>query len=295
MIPIRGCGTALVTPFQPSGDLDLSSLRSLVEWQISQSIDFLVPCGSTGEAQTMSEREREQVVATVLEVTGGRVPVMAGATSNDTAKAVAETKRMCALGVDAILSACPYYNRPTPEGLYRHFMAVADAATRPVCLYNIPGRTAVNLTPPTVLRLVEHPNIAAIKESSGDLQQVMQLLRARPEGFAVLSGDDWAALPMIAAGGDGLISVTSNEVPALMRQLVAAALRGDFTEARRLHYRALPLMQANFLETNPCPVKAALHLMCKIENVLRLPLVPVSQATEAALRPALLSAGVEGL
>ncbi len=292
MTRFEGCGTALVTPFTDDGELDLRALRALVEWQIAEGIDFLVPCGSTGEAQTLHERERDQVVSTVVETAAGRVPVMAGATSNDTRRAVDETRRMCALGVDAILTATPYYNKPTQDGLARHFEAVADAATRPVCLYNVPGRTAVNLLPTTALRVAEHPNVLGIKEASGDLRQIMEILRHRPARFAVLSGDDWLAFPVVAAGGEGLISVTSNEVPGPMTELVHLARSGDLSAARACHYRLLPLMDANFLETNPSPVKAGLAAMGKIRDVLRLPLVPVTPATRDALRGALQEAGV---
>jgi 4-hydroxy-tetrahydrodipicolinate synthase len=293
MTPLQGCGTALVTPFTPDGRVDFPALRALVDWQIAEGIDFLVPCGSTGEAQTLNDGERERVVASVIEVAGGRVPVMAGATSNDTARAVDETRRMCRLGADYILSATPYYNKPTQDGLYRHFTTIADASDRPVCLYNVPGRTAVNLKPQVAARLAEHPNIVGIKEASGDLRQIMEIIRLRPEGFSVLSGDDWMTLPLITAGGDGLISVTSNEVPAPMTAFVHLALSGDLDWSREWHYRLLPLMDANFLETNPAPVKAALCLMGRIGNVLRLPLVPVTDATCAALREALIGAGVE--
>jgi 4-hydroxy-tetrahydrodipicolinate synthase len=295
MTRFQGCGTALVTPFTESGALDLDALRALVEWQIAESIDFLVPCGSTGEAQTMDETERERVVALVVEVAAGRVPVMAGATSNDTARAVSETRRMCGLGADYILSATPYYNKPTQDGLYRHFMAVADASTKPVCLYNVPGRTAVNLKPAVALRLAEHPNIMGIKEASGDLRQIMDLLRGRPDDFSVLSGDDWLALPLISTGGDGLISVISNQVPGSMTGLVHLSLSGDLEWAREWHYRLLPLMDANFLETNPAPAKAGLCLMGRVRNALRLPLVPVADETTAALAAALRIAGVEGV
>ena len=290
-----GCGTALVTPFTESGEVDRPSLRALVEWQIAEGINLLVPCGSTGEAQTMSDDEREQVVATVLETTAGRVPVMAGATSNDTARAVEETSRMCRAGADYILTATPYYNKPTQEGLFRHFTAIADASTKPVCLYNVPGRTAVNMSPAITLRLAAHPNVMGIKEASGDLKQVMTILAGRPEGFAVLSGDDWITLPLIAMGGDGLISVTSNEVPAGMTELVRLALAGDLERAREVHNRLLPLMDANFLETNPAPVKAGLCLMGKVRDVLRLPLVSAGPATRTALSTALRTAGVSGV
>ena len=292
MTAFEGCGTALVTPFAENGELDLNALRALVEWQIAEGIDFLVPCGSTGEAQTLDDRERELVVATVVEVSGGRVPVMAGATSNDTRRAVDETKRMCALGVDAILSATPYYNKPTQDGLARHFTAVADASSRPVCLYNVPGRTSVNLLPATALRLAEHPNLRGIKEASGDLRQILEIIHHRPKGFAVLSGDDWLAFGVATAGGDGLISVTSNEVPASMTALVHHARTGELAAARACLYRLLPLMDANFLETNPSPVKAGLAAMGRIRDVLRLPLVPVGQKTRDVLRAALQTAGV---
>jgi 4-hydroxy-tetrahydrodipicolinate synthase len=292
---LQGCGTALVTPFTDRGEVDFSALRALVDWQISEGIDFLVPCGSTGEAQTLGDEERERVVASVVEVAAGRVSVMAGASSNDTARAVAETRRMCRLGVDYILSATPYYNKPTQEGLFRHFAAVADESTKPVCLYNVPGRTAVNLAPATALRLAGHSNVIGIKEASGDLKQVMEILRGRSENFSVLSGDDWLTLGLVAAGGDGLISVTSNEVPGPMTAYVHLALSGDFDRAREWHYRLLPLMEANFLETNPAPVKAALALMGRIHNVLRLPLVPVAEATCVALAAALRGLGVNGI
>jgi 4-hydroxy-tetrahydrodipicolinate synthase len=292
---LQGCGTALVTPFTDQGLVDFPALRALVDWQIAEGIDFLVACGSTGEAQTLNDAERERVVAAVVEVAGGRVPVMAGATSNDTSRAVDETERMCRLGADYILSATPYYNKPTQEGLYRHFVAIADAATKPVCLYNVPGRTSVNLRPELALRLAAHPNVMGIKEASGDLKQMMDILRARPDDFTLLSGDDWLTLPALSAGGDGLISVVSNEVPAAMTALVHLLLSGNLENARVWHYRLLPLMDANFLETNPAPCKAALHAMGRIQNVLRLPLVPASDATAAALRDALRQAGVSGV
>lgn len=295
MIPLQGCGTALVTPFTPEGEVDYDALRALVAWQIGEGIDFLVALGSTGEAQTLEEGERERVVASVIEAADGRVPVMAGATSNDTTRAVLEAERMCGAGADYILSATPYYNKPTQEGLYRHFLAVAEASARPVCLYNVPGRAAVNLGPAVALRLAEHSNVMGIKESSGDLHQVMEILRDCPDEFAVYSGDDWLALPIVAAGGDGLISVTSNEVPAQMGAFIRHLLTGDFAWGRDWHYRLLPLMDANFVETNPAPVKAALHAMGRIDNVLRLPLVPLTDGARPALLAALRQAGVDGV
>jgi 4-hydroxy-tetrahydrodipicolinate synthase len=291
---LRGCGTALVTPFGQDGTVDVAALDSLVRWQVAEGIDFLVACGSTGEAQTLDDEERERVVAAVVAAADGRVPVMAGATSNDTAKAVAEARRLGALGVDWILSATPYYNKPGQEGLLRHFRAVADASPVPVCLYNVPGRTAVNMTAETTLRLAEHGNVVAVKEASGDLAQMMRILQGRPGGFAVLSGDDNLTVALLAMGGDGLISVTSNEAPRLVTRMVQAALAGDFTAARELHFRLLPLMDANFLETNPSPVKAALCRMGMIENVVRLPLVAASDATIARLDAAMVYAGLRG-
>ena len=293
MTRLQGCGTALVTPFTDRGEVDYPALRALVEWQIAEEIDFLVPCGSTGEAQTLDDSERERVVAAVVETAAGRVPVMAGATSNDTARAVAEARRMCRVGADYILTATPYYNKPTQAGLFRHFTAIADASTKPICLYNVPGRTAVNLQPAVTLQLAEHPNVMGIKEASGDLAQVMQILRARPERFAVLSGDDWLTLAIVAAGGDGLVSVASNEMPGPMRALVHLMLAGDVEKARGWHYRLLPLMDANFLETNPAPVKVALALTGRIRNVLRLPLVPVTEKTRTAMAATLKDLGVE--
>jgi 4-hydroxy-tetrahydrodipicolinate synthase len=292
---LQGCGTALVTPFTRDGLVDLPALRALVDWQIAEGIDFLVACGSTGEAQTLSDTERERVVAAVLEVSGGRVPVMAGATNNDTARAVDETQRMCRLGADYILSATPYYNKPGAAGLCRHFGAIADAATKPVCLYNVPSRTGLNLKPALAIQLAAHPNIMGIKEASGDLKQVMDILQERPDDFSVLSGDDWLTLAAISAGADGLISVVSNEVPAEMTALVHLLLSGNLEQARSWHYRLLPLMDANFLETNPSPCKAALHLMGRIENVLRLPLTPAGEETVSTLRAALRLAGVTGV
>ena len=292
MTRLQGCGTALVTPFTDGGEVDYPALRALVEWQIAEGIDFLVPCGSTGEAQTLDDTERERVVATVVEIAAARVPVMAGATSNDTSRAVAEARRMCRVGADYILTATPYYNKPGQGGLFRHFTAVADASSKPVCLYNVPGRTAVNLQPAVALQLAEHPNVMGIKEASGDLAQIMRILQGRPEDFSVLSGDDWLTLALIAAGGDGLISVASNEMPGPMRALVSLMLSGDLEKAREWHYRLLPLMEANFLETNPAPVKAALALAGRIRNVLRLPLVPVTEKTKAALADTLEDLGV---
>jgi 4-hydroxy-tetrahydrodipicolinate synthase len=292
MTRLQGCGTALVTPFTERREVDYPALRTLVEWQIAEGIDFLVPCGSTGEAQTLQEAERERVVAIVVESAAGRVPVMAGASSNDTSRAVAEARRMCRIGADYVLTATPYYSKPSQAGLHRHFSAIADASSKPICLYNVPGRTAVNLHPDVTLQLAGHPNVMGIKEASGDLAQIMQILRGRPEHFSVLSGDDWLTLAVVAAGGDGLVSVASNEIPGQMRAMVALLLSGDLEQAREWHYRLLPLMEANFLESNPAPVKAALALAGRIKEELRLPLLPVTERTRAALAAVLKELGV---
>jgi 4-hydroxy-tetrahydrodipicolinate synthase len=277
---------------KPSGEVDFPALRSLVQWQIAEGIHFLVPCGTTGEAVTLTPDERTEVVRNVVELAKGRVKVVAGATSNDTKAAVAEAKRMAGAGADYILSATPYYNKPTPEGLYQHFGAVADAAGRPVILYNVPGRTSVNMDAPTTLRLAARSGIAGVKEASGNLGQIMDVIRGRPEGFSVLSGDDALALAVIALGGDGLISVASNEAPGPLSRLVDCAMKGGLDAARSLHYRLLGLMNVNFIESNPIPVKAALHAMGKIDQGIRLPLVPLSEGKRPALLAALREAGI---
>ncbi|MGE0554470.1 MAG: 4-hydroxy-tetrahydrodipicolinate synthase [Gemmatimonadales bacterium] len=287
MTRFRGAGTALVTPFTTEGRIDFDALSKLVDWQIEQGIDFLVACGSTGEAQTLSREEREAVVAAAVRVAKGRVPVVAGATSSDTASLVDEVKAMCELGVQAVMTACPYYNKPTQAGLERHFTMMADAASVPLIVYNVPGRTAINLDPRTTLRLARHPNILAVKEASGNLGQIARIIAERPEGFLVLSGDDPLALAVIAMGGDGLISVISNAAPNATAALVGAALRSDLAAARSLHYALLPLMDACFIESNPIPVKAALALMGRMSPMVRLPLLPAASSTEAALRDAL--------
>ncbi len=292
MTRLQGCGTALVTPMKPNGDVDYPNLRALVEWQIAEGVHFLVPCGSTGEAATMLPEERAEVVRTVVEVARGRVKIVAGATSNDTRLAAEEAKRMAAAGADYILSATPYYNKPTPEGLYCHFGAVADAAGKPVILYNVPGRTSVNLDAATALRLACREGIAGVKEASGNLGQIMEIIKGRPDHFSVLSGDDAIALAVVAAGGDGLISVVSNEAPGPAARLIHAALEGNLEEARSIHYRLLALMNANFIESNPIPVKWALHAMGKIDAGIRLPLVPLSEGKRPALLAALREAGI---
>src|SRR5271155_1293168 len=249
---IQGCGTALVTPFLADGAIDEPTLRSLVEWQIASEIDFLVPCGTTGETPTLTHDEWLRVIDIVIEVNAGRVPICAGATSNATADAVAKSKEVNARkGVDWILSASPYYNKPTQEGQYQHFKAVAEAVTKPVILYNVPGRTSVNIEPATVARLAALPNIAAVKEASGNMSQIADVIHSVPESFVVLSGDDALTLPVISLGGRGIISVASNEIPREMAEMTRAANQGDWEKARKIHNKYLLLMQANFIESNP--------------------------------------------
>lgn len=287
-----GAGTALVTPFTPSGDLDEAALRRLVRRQIEAKIDVLVPCGTTGEAATMSAAEQERVVAITVEAAAGRVPVVAGAGSNDTRSAVERAKAMSALGVDGILSVGPYYNKPTPEGFLRHFGAVAEASPKPVVVYNVPGRTGSNIDTKTQLKLAEHANIVAVKEASGNLTQVMDILRDRPEGFQVLSGDDANTLVFMALGGEGVISVAANQIPGPMHELTAACARNDWAEARRIHYRHLRLMNLNFVESNPVPVKASLALMGLCAESFRLPLCPPTEGTREMLRKELRGLGL---
>jgi 4-hydroxy-tetrahydrodipicolinate synthase len=282
-----GAGTALVTPFTRSGDLDEAALRGLVRRQLEGGIDCLVPCGTTGESATLSAVEQERVIAITLEEANGKVPVLAGAGSNDTRAAVEKAKAAAALGADGVLSVAPYYNKPTPEGLYRHFAAIADASPAPVVFYNVPGRTGSNVDAKTQLRLAAHPNVAAVKEASGNFAQIMDILRDRPAGFQVLSGDDAYTLPMMALGAEGVISVVANQLPGPMHDLVAACARGDFVEGRRIHNRILRLMNLNFVESNPVPVKASLALLGLCEESYRLPLCPPAESTREALRAAL--------
>jgi 4-hydroxy-tetrahydrodipicolinate synthase len=281
-----GAGTALVTPFTKTGALDEAALRRLVRRQVEAHIDVLVPCGTTGESVTMTADEQKRVVAITLEEAGG-VPVLAGAGSNDTRTAVERSKAMAALGAHGILSVGPYYNKPTPEGFYRHFAAVADAVTVPVVVYNVPGRTGSNIDTRTQLRLAGHGNISAVKEASGNLTQVMDVLRDRPKGFEVLSGDDANTVTFMALGGEGVISVAANQVPGPMHDLAAACARGDFAEGRRIHYRLLRLFNLNFVESNPIPVKASLAMMGLCEESYRLPMCAPTETTREALRAAL--------
>src|ERR1700689_3647733 len=283
---LRGCGTALVTPFSQDGGIDENALRSLVAWQVESGIDFLVPCGTTGETPTLSHDEWLYVIDVTIEVVAGRVPIVAGATSNSTHDAVEKAKKVAAPpGVDAILTASPYYNKPTQEGQYQHFKAIAEAASgKPIILYNVPGRTGANLEPQTLARLSEIPNIVGVKEASGNMTQIAEAINAVPETFLVLSGDDSVTLPVIALGGVGVISVASNEIPREMAAMTRAALDNDWTTARSIHRKYLPLMQANFIESSPLPVKAVLAMMGRIEENYRLPLLPMRRDTRSFLQ-----------
>ncbi len=283
---IHGCGTALVTPFQQDGSIDDAALRNLVAWQIESGIDFLVPCGTTGETPTLSHDEWLHVIDTTIEVAAGRVPIVAGATSNATHDAVEKAKELAARpGVNAILTASPYYNKPTQEGQHRHFKAIAEAVgDKPIILYNVPGRTGTNIEPATLARLCEVPNIVGVKEASGNMTQIAEAVSSTREGFLVFSGDDAVTLPVIALGGIGVISVASNEIPREMAELTRAALNNDWATARNLNRKYLPLMQANFIESSPLPVKAVLAMMGKLEEVYRLPLVPMRRDTRSRLQ-----------
>jgi 4-hydroxy-tetrahydrodipicolinate synthase len=291
---LRGCGTALVTPFHQDGSIDDAALRNLVAWQIESGIDFLVPCGTTGETPTLNHDEWLHVIDTTIEVAAGRVPIVAGATSNATHEAVEKAKELAAReGVSAILTASPYYNKPTQEGQYRHFKAIAEAVgDKPIVLYNVPGRTAANIEPATVVRLAEIPNIIAVKEASGNMTQIAEVINSVPEHFLVFSGDDAVTLPVIALGGVGVVSVASNEIPGEMSALTRAALNNDWATARSLNRKYLALMQANFIESSPLPVKAVLTMMGKIEEVYRLPLVPMRKDTRSKLQKVATEAGL---
>jgi 4-hydroxy-tetrahydrodipicolinate synthase len=286
---MRGCATALVTPFKADGAVDLERMRALVERQIEGGVRLLVPCGTTGESVTMNAEEREAVIGATVEVAKGRARVIAGTGSNNTAATIESSRRARELGADAVLVVAPYYNKPTQEGLYQHFRAVAESvAGVPVMLYNVPGRTSSNIAPETTLRLASDvENIVTVKEASGNLAQITEILRKRPRGFLVHSGDDAMTFALIALGADGLVSVASNEAPDLMSAMVEAALAERFDEAREAHFRLLPLMDVNFIESSPGPVKAAMALMGLLEENLRLPLVPVTDKSRARVQEVL--------
>ena len=290
---LRGCGTALVTPFRKDSSIDEPALRALAAWQVESGIDFLVPCGTTGETPTLSREEWLRVIDITIEVASGRVPIVAGATSNSTRDAVEKAQTVAARpGVDAILTASPYYNKPTQEGQYQHFKTIASSVDKPLILYNVPGRTGANIEPATLARLAQIPNIIAVKEASGNIGQIADVCNAVPESFLVFSGDDAVTLPIIALGGVGIISVASNEIPHEMADLTRAALANQWDTARRIHRKYLPLMQANFIESNPIPVKAVLAMMGRIEEVYRLPLCPMKKENRAKLEMIASEAGL---
>jgi 4-hydroxy-tetrahydrodipicolinate synthase len=282
-----GCGTAMVTPFRQSGSVDEPTLRKLVQRQIDAGIDFLVPCGTTGESPTLTHEEHLRVVEITIELAKGKVPVLAGAGGYNTAEVITMARELQTLGADGILSVTPYYNKPTQEGLYQHYKAIASAISLPIILYSVQGRTGVNIEPSTVKRLAEIENIVGLKEASGNISQMSTILNCVPEDFLILSGDDAIALPLIALGGRGVISVASNEIPAQMTELVCLALKNDLAAARKLHRRYLPLMEINFVESNPIPVKAAMAEMKLLSPVWRLPLVPPKAENLARIRAVL--------
>ncbi len=289
---IRGCGTALVTPFRRDGSLDEDALRRLVRFQLSEGINFLVPCGTTGETPALEHGEYLAVIRIVLGEVAGKVPVIAGVGGNNTRKVAELAAEVSGLGVQGILSVAPYYNKPTQEGLYQHFKTVAESTGLPVILYNVPGRTSSNIEPATVARLSKIHNIIGIKEASGSITQQMEVLNTVEPGFRVLSGDDAFTFPLMALGGVGVISVVSNEIPGSISRLTHLLLNGKYDEARKLNAQLLPLMQANFIETNPIPVKAALAMMGMIEEVYRLPMVPMKPENRAKLEKVLAAQGL---
>ena len=286
-LKFRGSSVALVTPFLDNGDIDYTGYKRLIDWQIEQGTDVILTCGTTGESATMSHEEHQRVIETTIQHVNKRVPVLCGAGSNSTQEAISLSKFAEKAGGDAILSVAPYYNKPTQEGLYQHFKAIAESVESNIILYNVPGRTSSNISAETTLRLAEIPNIIGIKEASGNMSQIMNIIRNRPDGFLVLSGDDALSLAMMAVGGDGIISVVANQTPKLLSQMVHAALDGNWDEARKLHYKLLPLMEANFIESNPIPVKAALAMMGIIPENVRLPLIKMTDAGKAKLKPVL--------
>jgi len=289
---LRGCGTALVTPFLADESLDLEALTRLIEYQLDGGIDFLVACGTTGESVTLSEAEQAEVISTTLRVAAGRVPVVAGAGGYHTREVIRKIERYASLGADAILSVTPYYNKPTQEGLFQHFRALAQASPLPIILYNVPGRTGCNLAPATVARLAEFERIVAIKEASGNIAQIAELASILDPTFRIFSGDDALILPIAALGGVGVISVASNLLPREVSTLTRFSVEGHLAEARQLHRRLLPIFQAMFVESNPIPIKAALALVGLVRESYRLPLVPLQESNRAQLLAVLHRAGL---
>ena len=293
-MPFTGCGTALVTPFKADGSLDEAAVSRLAKRQIDAGIHFLVPCGTTGEVPTLTDAEQVRVVELVVKEAKGRVPVLAGAGGYNTHEVIEAGRRMRKAGADGILSVTPYYNKPTPEGLFQHYSAISDGVGLPIVVYNVPGRTGVNVDPATLTRLSTIPNVVGVKEASGNVTQMCEICAAVAADFIVLSGDDALTLPLMAIGGRGIISVASNEIPSEMSRLVELAERGDFAAARALHQRLLPLMQINFIESNPIPVKSAMASLGLLEEVYRLPMVPPRPASKQKIEAVLQALGITG-
>jgi 4-hydroxy-tetrahydrodipicolinate synthase len=293
-LPFTGCGTAMVTPFKRDGSLDEAGVSRLAKRQIDAGIHFLVPCGTTGEVPTLTDQEQVRIVDLVVAEAKGRVPVLAGAGGYNTHEVIEAGKRMKAAGADGLLSVTPYYNKPTPEGLYQHYKAIGDAVGLPIVVYNVPGRTGCNVDPATLVRLGSIPQVVAVKEASGNITQMAEICGSVSDDFIVLSGDDALTLPLMAIGGRGIISVASNEIPAEMSRMVELAEKGDFTGARALHKRLLPLLMINFIESNPIPVKSAMASMGLLEEVYRLPMVPPRPASKQRIEAVLHAVGVTG-
>ena len=293
MNKFRGAFVAIVTPFTEEGKIDEKGLRELIEFQVESGTHGIVPCGTTGESATISHDEHHRVIELTIEQVKGRVPVLAGSGSNSTSESIELTRHAKKAGADGVLLITPYYNKPSQEGLYQHFKAISDAVDIPMILYNVPGRTSVNMLPPTVARCAELANVVGIKEATGNLNQVSEVIRLCPPDFAVMSGDDFTAMPTVAIGGSGVISVISNVAPAEMARLMDLSLAGSFAEARELHYRLFPMMQAMFLDSNPVPAKTALGMMGRMKNTRpRLPLAPMAAETETSLRQRMKEFGI---
>jgi len=290
--PFTGVGTALVTPFTRGGELDDAAVRRLGRRQIDAGVHFLCPCGTTGENPTLSDAERLRIVEILVDESGGRVPVLAGAGGYDTKEVIHTAREMARRGASGFLSVTPYYNKPTQEGLYQHYRAFAESTSLPIVVYNVPGRTGVNVEVATLVRLAEIPNIVGVKEASGNVSQMCEVCRAVPPDFIVLSGDDALTLPLMAVGGHGIVSVASNEIPAEMVRMVEAAERNDFAAARAYHARILPLMSINFVESNPQPVKSAMAAMGLLEEVYRLPMVAPTPESKARIAGVLKDLGL---
>jgi len=288
----RGTTVALITPFQNNGKVDEAGYKRLLDWQIEQGTDVILTCGTTGESATLSHTEHEKVIELTIQHVDGRVPVLCGTGSNSTSEAISLTRFAEKAGADAILSVGPYYNKPPQEGFYQHFKAIAESVSLPIIIYNVPGRTGSNITAQTTLRLAEIPNIIGVKEASGNLSQIMTIIKDRPDGFLVLSGDDSITLPILALGGDGIISVVANEAPALLHEMVHSTFANDWEKARQLHNKLLPLMEFNFVESNPIPVKTGVALMGMIEDNFRLPLIKMTDANKQKMKDILKELGL---